>query len=423
MRSFPLVTTLLAVGFTGALLLGAWALLTLRGPVLRSASFSLEAISPNADGDKDITAIRYALARPATVSIHFLDAAGNRYTFRHLKPRESGEHEVLFSGIVDPFTHPEDEFSDQVLARLLPDGQYTWVVEAYVEGKVSEKVSGILTVSQAEARLPAIRNLSASPSPFSPNQDGIDDRASVTLWLDEEVPPESGLRVTLIAEDGQEYPIAEQASATLPGRAGLHTFDYDGGIDLGQEPPPDGVYIVRAEAEDATGQKMRAATLLTIVNGGLPRAEILNGEVRFSKASVLLGETLYFTLTIDNYGTAPIRTSGPWPGTAYQQDENANTIGFFEQDGAWRVGIDCDSCIRDYPWRWAVGRPEDLVQINGQWYLPPGGRAVVTGGVVLKEVIPARNPQYFWAGLIHEAVEVSAINNRVDPFSVTIVSP
>jgi len=42
---------------------------------------------------------------------------------------------------------------------------------------------------------------------------------------------------------------------------------------------------------------------------------------------------------------------------------------------------------------------------------------------VLKDVIPARNPQYFWAGLIHEAVEVSAVNNRVDPLYVTIVTP
>ncbi len=422
-RSFPLVTSLLAVALTALVLLAAWVLLTPGGPLLRSASFSLENITPNADGDSDVTTIRYNLARPATVSIYFLDEAANRFTFRHFKPRESGEHEVLFSGIVDPFVRPEDEFPDQVLGRLMPDGEYAWVVEAFEDGKQPEKVTGTLNVSEADTTLPAIRNLSASPNPFSPNQDGLDDRAAVTLWLDTDVPEESGLRVTLISEDGQEFPIAEQASATLPGRAGLHTFDYDGGIDLGQEPPPDGVYIVRAEAEDAAGQKMRAATLLTIADSGLPRAEILNAEVRVSKASVVIGETLFFTLTVENYGTAPIRTFGPWPGAVYQQAENSNTLEFFEQDGAWRVGIDCDTCIRDYPWRWAVGRPEDLVQINGQWYLAPGQRAVVTGGIILKEIVPARNPQYFWAGLIHEAVEVAAVNNRVDPFYVTIVSP
>lgn len=411
------------------LLAGARVWLTPAGPLLQSASFSLETITPDADGDSDVTTIRYELARPATVSIYFRDEDGNIYTFRDQKPRDSGKHEVLFSGVVDPFSRPDDELPGQIRARLLPDGQYTWVVEAREGDRASgagpdpEQLTGPLAVIQAAARLPAIRNLAASPDPFTPNQDGLDDRATITLWLDKEVPPESGLRVTLIGPDGGQYPIAEQATATLPGRAGLHTYDYDGGIDLGQQPPPNGTYVVRAEAEDAVGQKMVAKTGLTIADGGLPRAEILRAEVSFSSSTVLVGETLYFTLTVENYGTAPIRTAGPWPGTIYQQNENSNTLGYYEQDGAWRVGIGCDTCIRDYPWRWAVGSPGDLVRQDGQWYLPSGQRAVVTGGIVLREVIPARNPQYFWGGLIHEAVEVSRVNNRVDPFQVTIVAP
>jgi hypothetical protein len=36
---------------------------------------------------------------------------------------------------------------------------------------------------------------------------------------------------------------------------------------------------------------------------------------------------------------------------------------------------------------------------------------------------PPRNPLYFWAGLIHEDVEISAVNNRVDPEFVTIQVP
>ncbi|MCB9160880.1 MAG: hypothetical protein H6644_13695 [Caldilineaceae bacterium] len=36
-------------------------------------------ISPNADGDTDVTDIFYSLRRPATVSIYFDDAAGNRF--------------------------------------------------------------------------------------------------------------------------------------------------------------------------------------------------------------------------------------------------------------------------------------------------------------------------------------------------------
>ncbi|MEK7277867.1 MAG: hypothetical protein AAB427_11005, partial [Chloroflexota bacterium] len=221
-------------------------------------------------------------------------------------------------------------------------------------------------------------------------------------------------------------PMAEAGTATLPGRAGLHSYDYDGGIDLGVNPPPDGTYTVRAEAEDKIGQKTQTETTITLKNSGLPRAEIHNGDVQFSDTTVVIGNTLYFTVTVENYGTAPIRTSGPYSGWVYDSMEtNPNTLGYYEESGAWRVGIDCDSCIRDYPWRWALGTPQTLTALteNGQshYYLMPGERAVITGGIVLDKIIEARNPQYFWAGLIHEDVGISNINNRVDPHLITIV--
>jgi hypothetical protein len=34
--------------------------------------------------------------------------------------------------------------------------------------------------------------------------------------------------------------------------------------------------------------------------------------------------------------------------------------------------------------------------------------------------IPARNPSYYWVGLIHEDVAISSVNNRVDPVYLTI---
>ena len=50
----------------------------------------------------------------------------------------------------------------------------------------------------------------------------------------------------------------------------------------------------------------------------------------------------------------------------------------------------------------------------------PGERATITGAITITDV-PARNPLYFWAGLIHEDVEISNVNNRVDPHFITIV--
>jgi hypothetical protein len=133
-------------------------------------------------------------------------------------------------------------------------------------------------------------------------------------------------------------------------------------------------------------------------------------------------------LTVENYSDAPIRTSGPAPGYVYpSMDANYNFAGERVQSGAWRVGLMCENCLNDYPWRWALGAPETLTPLeeNGRvyYYLAPGQRATITGGVVLDQIIENRNPQYFWAGLIHEDVEIAAINNRVDPQLVKVERP
>jgi hypothetical protein len=168
-------------------------------------------------------------------------------------------------------------------------------------------------------------------------------------------------------------------------------------------------------------------TQLQIEFGGLPKAQIFRGEVEFSASSVISGSVLYFSLVVENYGTAPLRTTGPTSGYVYESMSiNANALGEYEEDGAWRVGVNCQTCKIDFPWRWALGTPEDLTLIpdengNPQYYLMPGHLVVVSGGIVLDDVIPSRNPQYFWAGLIHENVAV--INNRVDQEFVEILAP
>jgi hypothetical protein len=67
-----------------------------------------------------------------------------------------------------------------------------------------------------------------------------------------------------------------------------------------------------------------------------------------------------------------------------------------------------------------VGNAEELEEIDGQLYLMPGQRATVTGGVRVVDVFGDRNPQPIWAGLIHEDVEVSQFNSRVDPQEVLV---
>ncbi|MEA3459981.1 MAG: hypothetical protein U9R11_04830, partial [Chloroflexota bacterium] len=188
---------------------------------------------------------------------------------------------------------------------------------------------------------------------------------------------------------------------------------------------PDGTYTVRAEAKDLVGNRTVVTSTLTIVEGGVPRADIVNAEVDFKPKIVPLGETLYFTATVENFGAVPIRTSGPPPGTPYESDENFNNLGWYEEPGVWRFGIDFEtnSSGRPYPYRWAIGNDEDLEIkiIDGEEYryLMPGQRAVITGSIRIVDE-PPRNPLHFWAGLIHEDVRIDPFNDHVDPQEISI---
>lgn len=418
------ITVATAVVVTAVALGIAWVTFKPDGPPLESATFSLSEITPNADGVTDVTRLTYALRRPASVSVYFLDAQQRRYDFRRDKPRGNGEASVDFSGVVEGYTRRGETVSGTVLARVLADGAYTWVVEAVDDNGVSNAITGTLTVTQAEPELPDL-TLSLGPRVFTPNQDGLDDRVQITIGLTKTL-EEDGLRVYLTDDGGDlQLPIAESTtSGRKPGEAGVHEYSYDGGIDLGETPPANGDYLVVALAEDRVGQKVTLTTPLTIAQGGLPRGEIVLGEVTFSSEFVRIDDTLYFTLTVQNYGSAPLRTTGPEPGYVYSSmTENYNNTGFLQESGAFRVGIMCDTCLNDYPWRWSIGRQDGLTLIpdsqgRPQYYLEPGHVSVVTGGIVLDQIVTSRNPQYFWAGLIQE--DVAIYNNRDDPQLIEI---
>lgn len=391
--------------------------------ILQEVSVAPNVITPNADGNTDVARVEFYLNANADVSFSLIDARGRRYSFRpptRLSVREK-PYAVYFGGVVEGFlAEGEPDPGYQIVKRVLPDGVYTWELAARTTDGRTEVVTGTITIRDADTTLPGIRGFSVYPKTFSPNQDGIDDRVTINLVLQKDV---EELRVYLLGADGVEHHIPEDERLARPNEKGWHTFDYDGGIDAGSEPPPDGVYTVYADARDAVGQRVVTSTTLELVNAGMPRAYIVNGEVEYSATSLVLSDTLCFTLTVENDSETYIRTTGPWPGTVYRSDQNFNTLGWSEESGVFRVGMDFDTSLRNYPFRWGIGRPDDnLVQIDGYWYLPPRARSIVTGCVQVVEV-PVRNPLYYWMGLIHEDVEIASVNNRVDPNFVTIWEP
>jgi hypothetical protein len=377
-------------------------------PLLYDVRVSPEVISPNADGRDDVTRIEYKLRGSANLSIYFLDAEGEKHYFRENKRRSSGQYNVYFGGVVE--------------GRMLPDGTYTWGLEATDLNGHTEKVEGPFTIVDADTVMPELRNFSVYPQVFTPNQDGIDDRVAITFYLNKEV---RELRVYILDEEGNKYPVTQKEGVAKPREIGEHwvpgvyTYDYEGGVDLGATPPPDGTYTVVAEAEDLVGNKVQETSILTIEHGGVPRADIVNAAVEFYPEVVPLGGTLTFTATVENFGAVPIRTTGPPPGTTYTTSENFNSLGWYEEPGAWRFGIDFEgnSTGRPYPFRFAIGSDAELTVINGEKYLMPGQWVTIVGHLQIIDKPPRIAPHY-WAGLIHEDVRI--VNDHVDPQVINI---
>ena len=395
-------------------------------PLLYDVVVSPDHITPNADGEADVTRIAYKLSRNANLSIYFVDEAGERHYWRKDKRRSAGSYDVLFSGVV------ETPGQGSVKAQLLPDGTYTWVIEATDDSGHSEQATGTLTIADADASLPELRGFSVSPQVFSPNRDGVDDHVTITYFL----PKPATVRVYLENEAGEKFFIPEKVSQRIePGEVGLHQYDYEGGVDRGAVPPPDGTYTVVAIAEDKMGQRVEERSTLTIQHGGVPRADIINAVVEYSTGEGLrgdftsltipLGGTLYFTATVENYGDTPVRTTGPEPGTLYTSRQNFSSLGWHQSDGAWRFGIDFEENPGyPYPFRWSLGRHDELEKVvkgdNVFYYLMPGQRVTITGAIQILDK-PPRNPFYLWAGLIHEGVEI--VQNRVSPILITVDVP
>lgn len=429
------------------------------GDLIQNAGFAITTISPNADGVDDVAVFSYTISRNADVTLVFTHENGQRYIFRENQPRTRGDYSVAFSGVADGYSLPDENIGGVIERRVLPNGNYTWSLDARAEDGETASASGTFAIIEADAALPLISTFEISPTVFTPNQDGVHDRVQVNIFLEKP----ADLSVYLEDDEGVQTYLSERLQGREPGDEGNHEFDFDGGVDDGYEPPADGEYTLYAVAQDAVGQRIVRTSNLTIQNGGLPLSEIqpqaLGVSVCFTtlawderyytdnltvgdliekpewncsnQSTITLeqGDLLVFHLTVKNVGGTPIRTFGPFPGTVYEFTQRSSTLGYLEPAGTFRIGIDCDSALSDYPWRWAIAPQAELTEEfdapsnDTFYYMQPEQSAEVWGAIRMTDVFEAQNPQNCWAGLIHEKVNINPFQNRVGAREIEIVPP
>ncbi len=391
--------------FTLLLLLTACA----ETPLLTAITVNPETISPRPGEKNRATKIGYSLSRPARVNVYLADLQGKKFVLRENQSRAAGDFEILFGGSVNNQT--------------LNDGTYQVVVEARDENGLSENKLATLNIVNADTTLPELQAFTVFPQEFTPNQDGLDDRVIIRYYLTKPA------RVSVYLTDGKKkFPIDEKKETTRLtedklSEIGAHEYDYDGGIDRGAPPPPDGNYTIVAEAVDANGNLVKQEAPLVIKNGGTPRAEILGSGGDFTPTVVPLGDTLFFTVTVRNIGKVPIRTKGPEPGFVYSTSQNYSVVQQFEEPGIWRLGVDSEgnSIGRQYPYRWQLGMNSELTRVEREgktiYYLMPGQVVTVSGGIKITDKPPKVDP-FYWFGLVQEQVRI--VEDRVEPTRITV---
>lgn len=398
-------------------------------PVLDDVAVEPSTISPNADGRDDLARIQYRIGQTSLVTTSFIDAAGQEYVWRADERRSPNTYNGLFNGIID--------------GRMLPDGPYTWrIIARPLDDGAPTQLEGRLTIQGGDATRPDITEFTVVPDIFTPNQDGINDRVTVSYVL------AKAATVRVFLEDARGrfvVSLLEKKNGPVePGRPGRHQYDYDAGVDADAPPPPDGQYNVVVEARDTLGNLVVERRPLTIREGGVPRATILDSQI--TPSIVPLGESVFITATVKNIGTTPIRTQGPPPGTAYDSTQTYNTLRLPQSPGAFRLGATYNEAPSDldYPYRWGLGDPSKLERraLDGRTllcppgaptdqcaleerqmgsktyvYLLPGQSVEITGRIRITEK-PLRREPLFYLALIQE--DVRKHEESVNPTQVTI---
>jgi hypothetical protein len=380
---------LLCLGFLAALLAacGTSQLLSDVGPA------ALE-LQPTGNGEH--VNINYTIGQQAKVTIYLADGQGNRFP-----ALRDGEVRLPSS---DPYTFQFDgtvPTDDPVLKRrVLPNGTYTYTVEATSAAGATSSAQGQITIAGSEHQPPLIENLVVSPDTISPNGDAIDDITEITYQL----PVTATVDIIFTGPNGITFPFvaADEEGPELQ----KHIWN---GKTVDNTLLPDGVYNYIVRARDRFGNLVEQPGTITLAGGGLPEIKITYSNI--APEAIMRGETITIRMQVKNTGKVPIRTYGPPSGYEYSTDDVFSSIDggkyVVKSGGFWRIGVDWDAnsggAAKRYPFRWAITpRPPDQWQVpNEEDVLMPGEEAEVIGHI---RVDQPETKMGFYVGLIQDGV-------------------
>jgi hypothetical protein len=381
---FCLCFLLSACGPTGAAFLGS-------APLLAGVEAAPAVVSPNGQGLNAPARIVYTVGREVMVSIYLVDNAGRRYPLRMKEPRSPGTYEAAFTGAVK--ANPDD-----VAQWILPDGAYTYVIEAETPGGQKAEATGTVTIQGADPIPLAVSDVVALPTAITPNGDARDDKTVISYRVAKDA------EVELYATDaeGRRY-LVEPPTKRLAGHQSAEWKGFSSGLLA-----PNGDYQVHIVARDTSGNVAEGIAPVALADGGTPDLQIL--DVEFSPPTVPVSGTVNVKIRVKNTGDTKIETKGPPPGTAFTTSRNyfADTDRngrpkYYDEAGKWRVAASWNQAFSQYPARWALTQPlkgpdgQVLLDENGLEKYPPllpGEESIITG--TIQVLIPETDELHFW---------------------------
>jgi len=221
-------------------------------PVVFSLAASPDRFSPNGDGEKDTARIYYSLSDNLSGYVNVT-----------IKIYDSGN--VLKKTLVDGVSKPQGTNSDvwdgkNEAGVVVSDGAYTYRIDAVDQaGNKAEQKSAAVAVDNTR---PTISSLSASPDPFSPDEDGKEDTTILSYDLSDNLPGD--IIVTIEIYDSENV-LKRTSINALPRSQGPNSQVWDG-KDNSDVIVPDGTYTYKIDAIDEAGNSAIQQTGTVVVD-------------------------------------------------------------------------------------------------------------------------------------------------------------